>query len=128
MYPHSLTRMVLAAVITLAAVGCGGSRDTASPFDRSPSATEIQLNVDNQNYNDVRLYIETVAGRKTVGGVGGNSRRSFRIEWAGLDGISVRMQFLAGDDFVTNSVNASPGDRLELLITANPRHAVLRRR
>ena len=124
-----MTRFCLALALALLVQGCGGGgRDVASPFDRRQDATQIQLNVDNQSFNDVRLYVESVRGRQTVGTVSGNSRKTFRIDWGGLDELSVRMEFLASENYVSNIVNAAPGDRVELFIPDNPRNAILRRR
>lgn len=124
-----MTRLGLALMLALLVQGCGGSRDTPSPFGRrQQQATEIQLNVDNRSFNDVRLYVESMRGRKTVGSVSGNSRKTFSIEWSGLDELSIRMEFLAAGNYRTNIVNASPGDRLDLVIPDNPRNARLRRR
>lgn len=118
-----LTVFVLAGV-----AACGGSRFLPNPFAGGRGATEFQLVVDNQNFNDVRLYVESIRGRQTVGSVSGNSRRTFKVEWPALDELRLRLEFLASRTVETNRVQVAPGDRLELFIPQNANNAVLRRR
>jgi hypothetical protein len=130
MRPQPLTALRLgsALLLVLALQACGGGRDTPSPFNRNQAATSIELRVDNQNFNDVRLYLQTVRGRQMVGTVGGNARRTFEVDWRALDDLTVRMEFLAGDDYETNRIDVSPGDRLELTILEIPYNSILRKR
>lgn len=120
-------RLSLLAALALLS-GCGAGR-AASPFDgRTSTATRLTLAVENQNYNDVRVYVVSIQGRRSLGVVTGNSSETFRFEWRTVDAIRIRMEFLAGQNMETNQVTAGPGDQLELIITASPRNTILRRR
>ena len=119
--------VVLALVVTVSA--CGGGRAGANPFSRGRGApTAIQIFVDNQNFSDMTLLAVTTRGRQPLGRIGGVSQRSFTLNWQGLDGLRIRIEVLAGQDYETNIVNASPGDRLELTGPRDPRNSYLRRR
>jgi len=101
----------------------------SDPFSRSGGGPgQIQIIVENQNFNDMRLFSVTTRGRLLLGQVGGHTSKTFVIDWRGLDEIRLRMEFLAGDDYESNLVNASPGDRLTLTIPQEPRNSILRRR
>ncbi len=110
------------------ASGCGGS--FINPFaHRSGAAVkQLQLWVDNQNFNDLRIYAMTTRGPQALGQVGGRSTGKFTMEWRQLDELRFRFEFLAGRSYTSNTVNASPGDRLDLIIPTDPERAYLRRR
>jgi hypothetical protein len=117
-----------AVLIVLAVLSGCGFRSSGDPFNGERSApSQMRINVDNQNFNDVRLFSFTTRGRILLGKVGGNAQRTFQVDWRGLDEIRVRMEFLAGDDYETNTVNVSPGDQIYLVIPSEPRNAYLRR-
>jgi hypothetical protein len=104
-----------AVLIVLAVLSGCGSRSSEDPFNGQRSApSQIRINVDNQNFNDVRLFSLTTRGRMLLGQVGGNAQRTFQVDWRGLDEIRVRMEFLAGADYETNRVDVSPGEQIYL--------------
>lgn len=116
------------AVAVVLLVGCAGGR-TASPFDSSPEGQGVlSLYLENRGFNDVRVYAITPSGSTSMGSVGGNTIRRTTLPWRQLGQISVRIEVLAGRTYMTNTLAASPGDRLELIIPANPADAVLRPR
>ncbi|NCG32941.1 MAG: hypothetical protein GWP44_08660 [Proteobacteria bacterium] len=118
-----------AVLIVLAVLSGCGSRSSEDPFNGQRSApSQIRINVDNQNFNHVRLFSLTTRGRMLLGQVGGNAQRTFQVDWRGLDEIRVRMEFLAGADYETNRVDVSPGEQIYLMIPSEPRNAYLRRR
>ncbi len=126
-----MSRTVVVALLAVVATvtACGGGRATANPFSRGRGApTSIQIFVDNQNFSDMTLLAVTIRGRQPLGRIGGSTQRTFTMDWQGLDEIRIRMELLAGDDYETNTINAGPGDRLELTIQRDPRNAFLRRR
>jgi hypothetical protein len=127
--PHRKTRGGLTLALLFLACGCGGAlQDTPSPFDERGGTTSLELSVDNQNFNNVRLTVESIRGRRMVGRVSGSSRGTFRIPWAGVHELTIRIEILSGGEYVSNRVTASAGDRLELLVASDPRSSVLRRR
>ena len=116
------------AVAVVLLVACGGAR-TGNPFDTSPEGQGIvSLYLENRGFNDVRIYAITPSGSTSMGSVGGNTIRRATLPWRQLGQISFRIEVLAGRTYMTNTMAASPGDRLELIIPANPADAVLRPR
>jgi len=117
-----------ALIAVVGASACGGG--LRNPFgSRSGTAVgEIRLFVENQNFNDLRIYALTTRGPQAMGQVGGNSTRNFTLDWRQLEELRFRLEFLAGRQYRTNAVNVAPGDRLELIVPANPANAYLRRR
>jgi len=123
---RSLWRALASA---LAVQACSAGALARNPFEESlRGPSRIVLRVQNQNFSDVRLYAETIRGERVLGVVTGNSTKEFTIAWDRLDEIHFRLELLAGSSYTTNSVNVSPGDRLDLVIEQNPRLSVLRRR
>lgn len=124
-------RLVLAgaalALLVLSACGVGGN--APNPFDqRGNQSGRIRIVVDNQNFNDVRVYAVTTGGRRTLGQVGGRSNATFQMDWRQLDEIRFRLEFLAGDNYETPRLNVSPGDAVDVYIPQNPNNTVVRRR
>lgn len=113
------------AVVPLLAA-CGGR--LPNPFEGGPGEAGVRVRVENQGFNDVRIYALSTGGREALGIVEGNDRRELRLEWQRLDEIRFLIDFMAGESVRTNAVNASPGDLLELFIPENPNQVVLRRR
>ncbi|HSG07447.1 MAG TPA: hypothetical protein VLA36_03750 [Longimicrobiales bacterium] len=121
-------RRVGACLAIVFLVACGGAR-TRNPFDTSPEGQGIlSLYLENRGFNDVRIYAITPAGSTSMGSVGGNTIRRATLPWRQLGQISFRIEVLAGRTYMTNTMLASPGDRLELVIPANPADAILRPR
>lgn len=121
--------LILAALGSLA--GCSGSgRNAPNPFEMPQGGTtsSLELFVDNQNFNNVRLEAESIRGRIPVGRVSGNGRATFRLQWSDVHELRIRMDFLAGGEYVSNTLTVRAGDRLELMIAPDPRNSILRRR
>lgn len=117
-----------AAVLLIGAAACSG-RSASDPFSRTQAGPqELRVFVDNQNFNDLRIYALTTRGPQAMGQVGGRSTRNFRLPWRQLDELRFRLEFLAGRTYETNSVNASPGDRLDIFVSESPQNSILRRR
>ncbi|MFQ5536711.1 MAG: hypothetical protein ACE5GJ_04595 [Gemmatimonadota bacterium] len=118
--------LLLATGLLAGASGCAGT--FPNPFAGKSGSNTLSIYVDNQNFNDVRVYALTTRGPQVLGQVGGRSNRNFRMEWKQLDEIRFRLEFLAGRSYETNRVNAAPGDRLDIYIGDNPNNALVRRR
>ena len=118
-------RAVLAlAGLTLAA--CSGTREASNPFETGSGARSIQINVENNNFNDATIRAVSRSERR-LGVVSGNSRESFTLPWPTVDDLRIRIDILAGDRFTTNRVSVGPGDRVFLTIQ-NPVYRSLLRR
>lgn len=123
-HPLAVRTSLLAALVVVA--GCGG-RHVPSPFDPQGAST-LQITIDNQNFDQVRVYAVTVRGPRSLGQVGGRASGTFTIEWRQLDEIRFRLEFLAAEEYETDRINASPGDRIEVYISENPNNTTIRRR
>ncbi len=117
----------LVVVALIVAVGACSKRTAPSPFD-GESIGELRVVVDNQNFNDLRIYAVTTRGPQSLGQVGGRSQSDFRLEWRQLDEIRFRLEFLAGGQHNTMRINVSPGDIIEISIPQNPNNTIVRRR
>lgn len=102
--------------------------DIGNPFTERPEANELSVMVENQGFDDARIYAVSLAGVQLLGPVPGKTTRTFSLGWRRLDDLRLRMDFLAGDTFDSNSIDVAPGDRVELVIPIDPRGAFLRRR
>lgn len=122
-----LPRMLLAGMVVALLGGC--VRNFPNPFDRSGGqADSIELYVDNQNFNDVRLWKIGLDGRTNLGTVTGRSQRTMEVPWRQTADIRFQVEPLAGRSYQTNMVTAAPGDRLQLYIRENPGNTYLTRR
>ncbi|MDP2959286.1 MAG: hypothetical protein Q8N53_22895 [Longimicrobiales bacterium] len=123
--PTAAGRLMLCLLLGLGAAECGGiARNPFAP----PTAAETQISVyvENQGFNDVRVYALTSRGSRSVGSVGGNTHLRVSMEWRQMDQISFRIEVLAGRTYNTGAIAVSPGDRVDLTIPNNPGNAYLR--
>ena len=120
---------VVVALVVLTTITACVKRTALNPFSRgSDEPSTVQIYVDNQNFNDLTLLAITTRGRQPLGRIGGATRRTFTLPWQGLDELRIRIEVLAGQDYESNRLNVSPGDRLELTVPRDPRNAYLRPR
>jgi hypothetical protein len=117
---------LVAGAIVLALSGC--VKNFPNPFDRSSTSQDVELLVDNQNFNDVRIYKMGPEGRESIGYVTGRSSGEFTVSWRQTADIYFRVEVLAGRTYDTNAVQASPGDHLQLYIRENSSNTYLIRR
>lgn len=126
--PHrGITTLATLAWVSLALAGCGGGR-ASNPFEGEAGASSDQLfiYIDNQGFNDIRVYALTPRGPQSLGLIPGTQHKNVRITWRQLDQLSFRLEVLAGPTYRTNGVTASPGEHLELLIPSDPSNAFVR--
>ena len=124
-----LRRLRALALVALAAsTGCFGRASAPSPFDSRGGPEQIRITIDNQNFNDVRVYTIATTGRRTLGGVTGRSESTFQIDWTRLDELRFRLEFLAGGTYETVRINVSPGDAVFVYIPENPNNTIVRKR
>ncbi len=126
--PSSLRRLscrrplLLASLPTVALAGCLGTGGRAGdPLDqRREDAEEIELLVRNDNFSQATVYIAPEHGTRRLGIVQGKSKATFRFQWH-RPHIRLRVKYLAGSDFLTETLAVSPDDLLELRLPASPR-------
>ncbi len=115
------TPIVLGLAVALAA--CARAANPATDEEPTPSG-ETAVNVENQSYLDMNIYLIRSGARNRLGTVPGLSSRLFRIPPA-LVGGGADLQFLA-DPIGSNRTPISermwvkPGDLVELVIPAQP--------
>ena len=116
--------LVLAAGLGATACAAGTARN---PFAAPGTAeTELFVQVENQGFNDLRLYAISSRGSQSLGSVQGNTMRRLTLEWRQMEQLSFRMEVLAGRSYTTHTVSASPGDRIYLTIPSDPSGAYVR--
>jgi hypothetical protein len=85
------------------------------------------VQVDNQNFNDVTVYLIWRSDRRRLGSVGGHSRATFTSQWYGPD-LLVELDVLAGSRVRSERVPVNPGEQLVVEIPATiERLRVIRR-
>ena len=118
-------RWALAAVVSLAGVACAST--ARNPFAPASSReAQLLIDIENQGFNDIRLYAVSARGNQSLGAVNGNTRRRAALAWRQLDQLHFRIEVLAGRTYNTHAVSASPGDVVELIIPEDPSRAYLR--
>ena len=126
---QALGRVLLLAAALAAALGataCAGGTGR-NPFAAAGTEeTQIVVQVENQGFNDLRLYAISHRGNQSLGSVQGNTIRRIPIEWRQPDQLSFRMEVLAGRSYTTHVVSANPGDRVYLTIPSDPGSAYVR--
>lgn len=78
---------------------------------------EIEILVRNDNFSQVTVYTARGRAFRRLGIVAGKGEAAFTTEWP-LPDIQLRVKFLAGPDFYTETLPVSPGEVLELIIPA----------
>ncbi|MGI9626280.1 MAG: hypothetical protein ACR2QM_05545 [Longimicrobiales bacterium] len=108
-------RAILGAVSILALTACA-STGTANPLDEDGRrSNEIEVIVQNQDFNQVTVYTARGASYKRLGIVQGKSEGTFKTDWHYPD-IQLRVKFLSGPDLITSRQGVTPGETLELII------------
>jgi hypothetical protein len=115
--------LLLAAVLGPSACAGTARNPFAAPGTRE---TQIQIQVENQGFNDLRLYANSSQGTRSLGSVQGNSVRRMNLDWRQAGQLSFRMEVLAGRSYTTHAVSASPGDLVFLVIPRDPSGAYVR--
>lgn len=110
-------RLLLAAFVLTGFVlaGCaslGPSRDAAGWEVGSRSGEgDITLRVENENFNDARLYARWNGERRRLGTVNGLSSGEFTIP-ARIGSLRLEVDFIGGRGFVSGAMSVGPGDNL----------------
>ncbi len=114
---HPRVRGGAALLMLSLAVGCasGGSSSPMEAMGQDRRSNEIEILVDNQNFNQVTVYTMRGASFQRLGIVQGKSQGAFKTDWYHPD-IQLRVKFLSGPDLITDTQPVSPGELLELII------------
>jgi hypothetical protein len=115
--------ILFALVGTLLLAGCAGvlNGNDGSVWDRGDIRDdEFSLRINNQSFNEARIYLHWNGDRRRLGSVGGNQSRSFDLDWSART-LRIEVDFLAGGGFISDPVTVNPGDDLEFRIPAHAR-------
>ena len=117
MVRHPLTGLLslLLVLTAVAAGGCAASQEAAV-------AGETTLEVENDNFYDVNVYVEREGQRFRLGTVTGKTTQMFALpESASLAAARMRVLYRAigpGESAATEELIVDPGDALYVLIPA----------
>jgi len=85
---------------------------------RANSFEPIAIEIDNQNFSDLTVYLIWNADRRRLGSVGGKRSATFRSNWYGPI-LQVEVELLAGARHAGPSFSVSPGDDILVEIPPN---------
>ena len=109
---------VVAALLIPVLAACmatGGSRDNPLDGDARRQAEQIEILVRNLHFSQATVYTARGGASRRLGIVPGKGEATFKTSWY-LPDIQLRVKFLAGADFLTETVPVGPGELLELII------------
>ncbi len=86
---------------------------------RAPDAVSnnepVLLEVNNQNFQDARIYVIWDGFRERAGLVNGNTRQTLRLQ--SRDGqLRVEVDFVAGGGYITDPIQVWRGETIQLII------------
>lgn len=112
------TLISIAALVVITA--CGSSARTVArgqPFTRDAVAERtIRVHVQNDNFMDARLYAISSSSRQHLGIVVGKQQAVLEIPWDFSKPLRIEIDLLAGPKCTTDTIEADPGDILDLRI------------
>jgi len=89
-----------------------------NPMEGDPRGSEeIEIQVQNNHFSQATVYTARGGASIRLGIVPGKGKATFRTRWP-LPDIQLRVKFLAGSDFLTETMPVGPGEVLELIIMA----------
>ena len=120
---HTLFRpgrraMALTAVLIPVLAACmatDGSRDNPLDGDARRQAEQLEILVRNLHFSQATVYTARGGSVRRLGIVPGKGEATFKTSWY-LPDIQLRVKFLAGADFLTETIPVGPGELLELII------------
>lgn len=109
----------LLLLLVSACGGLAGAGTGAWDVERS-GEDDFALFVDNQSFNEARIYARWNGDRRRLGSVGGNQSRTFTLSWRSGN-LRVEVDFLAAGGFVSEPVTVNPGDSIQFRIPSHAR-------
>lgn len=117
-----------AAVSTLLA--CSTLTPRGDPFDRASqgeAGRQLHIEVVNRSYSDATVYAISRTRRVRLGMAPSIANRTYSIDWSGgADELRAEIDVLAGGEFTTRAITASPGESVTLVIEDPLRNSYLR--
>lgn len=107
-------RMLILAAAVLAS-GCASSGRPIVSREEG-AGTDVQITVENQNFKDATIYAVWGTGpRDMLGMVTGNTTQTFTTP-SRIGDLRVRVDLIAGDDVVSESMGVFEGDHIHVTI------------
>ena len=108
----------LAALVVIAACATPGRvAERGQAFTREPvGEAMIRIHVQNDNFMDARLYAVGLSSRQRLGVVTGKQQAVLEIPWDFSQPLRIESDLLAGPKCTTHTIDADPGDILDLRI------------
>ncbi len=117
---HLVNRIRIAVATGLVALALAGCSRNQADTGIIPSQPTI-LRVDNQSFNDMRIYVIQGGQRIRVGTANGKQISTFKLSRSVISGFtSVRVQAVpigANGNSVSEEISIQPGEELELRIS-----------
>jgi hypothetical protein len=114
-YIHAAGWMRL--LVLSAALVAGGCASRGRAISSDGAANEVQITVENQNFKDAVVYAIWGAGtRDRLGMVTGNTTQTLTAPVRGGGDLRIEVDFIAGNDVVTESIGTFRGDRIQVTI------------
>lgn len=113
--------ILLAAALLLLLPACSTLARQAGPsvdWDGDRDPTSFVLEVENQNFNQARIYLIHNGQRRRLGMVNGGTTQTFEVDTWGGSEIRVEVDFIAGGGFTTDPLVIWPGENVVLRIPA----------
>ena len=116
---HRFPLHAVAATALALLVACASANGTGTnPVEGDPRAAEdIEILVRNNNFSQATVYTVRGGASRRLGIVPGKGEATFQTRWP-LPDIQLRVKFLAGSEFLTETMPVGPGELLELIIQA----------
>lgn len=116
--PRGFVTRSLIAVIALALLGgCArlGQDSDGGLFDRRTGDGPVLVEIQNDHFNDARIYANWNGNRRRVGVVIGKTVETLEVEWMAQD-LRLEVNLIAAGGFVTDPVQVWPGETIYLRI------------
>lgn len=108
---------VATGLVALALAGCSQNQGDTGIIPNEPTI----LRVDNQSFNDMRIYVIQGGQRIRIGTANGKNTSTFKLPKSVISGFTtVRVEAVpigANGSSVSEEISITPGDQLELRIS-----------
>jgi hypothetical protein len=110
----------LTVLLAVSILGCAGRRQDLPPMMRGGRSEKVHLTVQNDRFEDARIYAVWNGGReRRLGTATGKSKQTFTFDWVS-DVLRIRVDFVAAEDYTVDGITVAPGDDLDLQIGDGP--------
>jgi hypothetical protein len=107
----------MALAMMLAAAGCAS---TGRAVEEGGAARDVEVTVENQNFQDAVVYAIWGAGpRDRLGTVTGNSTQTFTTQVRSGGDMRIEVDLIAGNDVVTERMGVFEGEDIRVVIPPN---------